>query len=117
MIATARRVHGPDAAPLRPVPLIDVVRDIAVATETEQDRELIGLWYSFGCETLLGGPAGFPYDVDDLIAMTAVQDLRAVVRRTEALSLPDPPPTRTPWNPPTLRTSSRGGGSCRPCKE
>ncbi|MFE5976215.1 hypothetical protein ACFQ64_29120 [Streptomyces sp. NPDC056460] len=95
MVASGE-LHGPDAAPLRPVPLIDVVRDIAVAAEKEQDRDLIGLWYSFGCETLLGGPAGCPYDIDELIAMTAVQDLRAVVRRTEALSLAESSPYASP---------------------
>ncbi|MFJ5138894.1 hypothetical protein [Streptomyces sp. NPDC088707] len=95
-MVTSGELHGPDAAPLRPVPLIDVVRDIAVAAEKEQDRDLIGLWYSLGCETLLGGSAGCPYDIDDLIAMTAVRDLRAVVRRTEALSLAESSPYASP---------------------
>ncbi|MFD9244812.1 hypothetical protein ACFV0D_23330 [Streptomyces sp. NPDC059556] len=95
MVASGE-LHGPDAAPLRPVPLIDVVRDIAVAAEKEQDRDLIGLWYSFGCESLLGGPAGCPYDIDELIAMTAVQDLRAVVRRAGALPLAESSPYASP---------------------
>ncbi|WP_062645646.1 hypothetical protein [Streptomyces maremycinicus] len=70
----------------RPARLIDVVREVAVAAEKEQDRELIGIWYGFGCGTLLGGPAGCPFDVDELTDMPAVRDLRAVVRRTDALA-------------------------------
>ncbi|MEU7697006.1 hypothetical protein [Streptomyces sp. NPDC039028] len=89
-------LRGPDASPLRPVPLIDVVRDIAVAAEKEQDRDLIALWYSFGCETLLGGPAGCPFHIDELAAMTSVQDLHAVVRRTDTLSLASRSPYAAP---------------------
>ncbi|SNT53283.1 hypothetical protein [Actinacidiphila glaucinigra] len=81
-------LHGPDdtAAPRR-TPLIEVLREVAVAAEKEQDRELIGLWYAFGCSALLGGPAGCPYDIDELAEMPAVRDLRAVVRRTGALAI------------------------------
>ncbi|HEU5474741.1 MAG TPA: hypothetical protein VFV67_29195 [Actinophytocola sp.] len=80
-------LHGPDAAPLRRTRLIDVVREVAVAAEQERDHELIGLWYGFGCETLLGGPAGCPFDVDELAEMPAVRDLRSIVRRTDALPI------------------------------
>ncbi|MER5966405.1 hypothetical protein [Streptomyces sp. NPDC002057] len=80
-------LHGSDAAPLRRTPLIDVVREVAVAAEKERDHELIGLWYAFGCEALLGGPAGCPYDIEELAEMDAVRDLRAVVRRTDALTV------------------------------
>ncbi|MGW2912366.1 hypothetical protein ACWC9X_18215 [Streptomyces asoensis] len=86
-MVSAGELRGRDAAPLRPARLIDVVREVAVAAEQEGDRELVGLWYGFGCETLLGGPAGCPFDVDELAGMTAVQDLRAAVRRTGALSV------------------------------
>lgn len=84
-MVAAGELHGPDAAPPRRAPLIEAVREIAVAAEKQRDRELIGLWYGFGCDTLLGGPAGCPYDIDELAGMPAVQDLRAVVRRTDAL--------------------------------
>ncbi|MGW1927903.1 hypothetical protein [Streptomyces sp. NPDC001919] len=89
-------LRGPDASPLRSVPLIDVVRDVAVAAEKEQDRDLIALWYSFGCETLLGGPAGCPFHIDELAAMPSVQDLHAVVRRTDTLSLASRSPYAAP---------------------
>ncbi|MFF3849307.1 hypothetical protein [Streptomyces sp. NPDC002328] len=81
----AGRLHGPDAVPLGRARLIDVVREVAVAAEKEGDRELIGQWYAFGCETLVGGPAGCPFDVAELAEMPAVRELRAVVRRTDAL--------------------------------
>lgn len=88
--------HGPDAVPLRRIPLIEVVRDIAVAAEKEQDRELIGLWYAFGCATLLGGPIGCPYDIDELADMPAVRDLRDIVRRTDALPVAQQSPYACP---------------------
>ncbi|MEW2167988.1 hypothetical protein AB0912_34095 [Streptomyces sp. NPDC007084] len=80
-------LRGADAVPPRRTPLIDVVREIAVAAERAGDRELVGEWYAFGCATLLGGPAGCPFDVAELSAMSAVRDLRAVVRRTGALPI------------------------------
>lgn len=80
-------LQGSDAAPPRRTPLIDVVHEIAVAAEKERDHELIGEWYAFGCETLLGGPAGCPFDVAELAGMPAVRDLRAIVDRTDALTI------------------------------
>ncbi|MFD5625527.1 hypothetical protein [Streptomyces sp. NPDC127072] len=84
-MAAIGALHGSDAAQPRRAPLIEVVLAIALAAEKEQDPELIGLWYAFGCDTLLGGPAGCPFDIDELADMPSVQDLRAVVRRTNAL--------------------------------
>ncbi|MGW0585798.1 hypothetical protein ACWD25_60360 [Streptomyces sp. NPDC002920] len=95
-MATGGELHGPDAAPPRRTPLIDVVREIAVAAEKARDHELIGMWYAFGCETLLGGPAGCPFDVAELADMPAVQDLRAVVRRTDALPIAQRSPYAVP---------------------
>ncbi|TXS12181.1 hypothetical protein EAO70_27995 [Streptomyces sp. adm13(2018)] len=89
-------LQGPDSAPLRPVPLIDVVRDVAVAAEKEEDRDLIALWYSFGCENLLGGPAGCPFGIDEVAAMASVQELHAVVRRTDTLALAGRSPYAAP---------------------
>ncbi|MER5197233.1 hypothetical protein ACWD3J_29460 [Streptomyces sp. NPDC002755] len=86
-LVAAGRLHGPDAVLPRPARLIEVVREVAVAAEQAQDRELIGTWYGFGCGALLGGPAGCPFDVAELADMPAVQDLRAVVRRTDALAV------------------------------
>ncbi|WP_439680468.1 hypothetical protein [Embleya sp. MST-111070] len=83
----AGELRGPDAVPPRRVRLIDVVREVAVAAEREQDAELVGMWYAFGCATLVGGPAGCPFDVAELAEMPAVQDLRALVRRTDALPI------------------------------
>ncbi|MEI5522949.1 hypothetical protein WB401_05655 [Streptomyces brasiliscabiei] len=54
------------------------------SAEQRGGRELVGEWYAFGCETLLGGPAGCPLDVDELAGLPAVRDLRAVVHRTGA---------------------------------
>ncbi|MEO3973629.1 hypothetical protein [Streptomyces sp. CAU 1734] len=85
-MTAAGELSGPDAAPPRPVPLVEAVREIAVAAERERDRELIAMWYAFGCEILVGGPAGCPFDVDELAGMPAVRELRAVVRRTGVLS-------------------------------
>ncbi|EGX61536.1 hypothetical protein SZN_02332 [Streptomyces zinciresistens K42] len=85
-MVAAGELSGADAVPLRRTPLIEVVREVVVAAEKEQDRELIGLWYGFGCGTLLGGPAGCPWDVEEVAEMPAVRDVRAVVRRTDALS-------------------------------
>ncbi|WP_216588394.1 hypothetical protein [Streptomyces brasiliscabiei] len=85
-MVSAGELRGADADPPRPTPLIDVVREIAVAAEQRGEPELVGEWYAFGCETLLGGPAGCPFDVDELAGMPAVRDLRAVVRRTGALA-------------------------------
>ncbi|MGW1280970.1 hypothetical protein ACWD4V_28980 [Streptomyces tsukubensis] len=95
-MAAAGELAGPDAEPPRRVRLIDVVREIAVAAEKEGDRELIGMWYAFGCETLLGGPAGCPFDVDELAEMPAVRDLRAVVRRTGASAVAERMPHAVP---------------------
>ncbi|MFC4499340.1 MULTISPECIES: hypothetical protein [Streptomyces] len=95
-MATAGELRGPDAAPPRRTPLIDVVREVAVAAEKARDHELIGMWYAFGCETLLGGPAGCPFDVAELADMPAVQDLRAVVRRTDALPIAQRSPYAVP---------------------
>ncbi|MFJ4688782.1 hypothetical protein [Streptomyces sp. NPDC088789] len=89
-------LRGPDAAAPRRTPLIDVVREVAVAAEKERDHDLIGLWYAFGCDTLVGGPAGCPFDVTELAEMPAVRDLRAVVRRTDALSLAQRSPYAVP---------------------
>ncbi|MFE5856103.1 hypothetical protein ACFQ61_23245 [Streptomyces sp. NPDC056500] len=86
-MTTAGELRGPDTTPPRPTRLIDVVREIATAAEKEGDHELIGLWYAFGCETLVGGPSGCPFDVDELAEMPAVRDLRAVVRRTGSLAI------------------------------
>ncbi|MGW1786983.1 hypothetical protein ACWCQQ_49235 [Streptomyces sp. NPDC002143] len=95
-MAAAGELHGPDAAPPRRAPLIEVVREVAVAAEQEQDHELIGMWYAFGCDTLLRGPAGCPFDVTELAEMPAVQDLRAVVRRTDALPIAQRSPYAVP---------------------
>ncbi|MET8981097.1 hypothetical protein ABZX85_36430 [Streptomyces sp. NPDC004539] len=89
-------LHGSDAAPLRRTRVIEVVREVAVAAEKEHDRELIGLWYAFGCATLVGGPAGCPFDVYELAEMPLVQDLRAVVRRTDALPIAQQSPYACP---------------------
>lgn len=86
-MADAGGLRGPDAVPPRRTPLIAVVSEIAVAAEKERDHDLIGLWYAFGCETLVGGPAGCPFDIGELAEMPAVRELRAVVRRTGALSV------------------------------
>lgn len=86
-MADAGELRGPDAAPPRRVPLIEVVREVALAAEKEGDHDLIGEWYAFGCETLVGGPAGCPFDVDELAEMPAVRDLRAAVRRTGTLAV------------------------------
>ncbi|NEB03552.1 hypothetical protein [Streptomyces sp. SID13726] len=95
-MATVGTLQGPDAVEPRRPQLIEVVREIAVAAEKEQDRELIGTWYGLGCETLLGGPAGCPFDVSELADMPAVQDLRAVVRRTDALPVAQRSPYAVP---------------------
>ncbi|MGW2050335.1 hypothetical protein ACWCPF_34960 [Streptomyces sp. NPDC001858] len=95
-MAAAGELHGPDAAPPLRTPLIEVVREVAVAAEKEQDHELIGMWYALGCDTLLRGPAGCPFDVTELAEMPAVQELRAVVRRTDALPLAQRSPYAVP---------------------
>ena len=95
-MVAAGELRGPDAEPPRRVPLIDVVREVAVVAEKEGDGELIGMWYAFGAETLLGGPVGCPYDVDELADMPAVRDLRAVVRRTGALAAARESPCAVP---------------------
>ncbi|MEU5400749.1 hypothetical protein ABZ348_15825 [Streptomyces sp. NPDC005963] len=86
-MVAAGELRGPDATPPRRIPLIEAVREVAVAAEKEQDHELIGLWYAFGCETLLGGLAGCLFDVTELAEMPAVLELRAAVRRTDALPI------------------------------
>ncbi|KOV82921.1 hypothetical protein [Nocardia sp. NRRL S-836] len=83
-MVAAGELRGPDTVPLRRTPLVEVVGEIAVAAEEKQDRELVGLWYAFGCEALVGGMI---LDVDELASMPAVRELRAVVRRTDALSI------------------------------
>ncbi|MCM2389730.1 hypothetical protein [Streptomyces albipurpureus] len=95
-MVVAGELRGPDAAPPRPTRLIEVAYEVAAAAEMEQDRELIGMWYAFGCETLLGGPAGCPFDVAELAEMPAVRDLRAVVRRTDALPIAQRSPYAVP---------------------
>ncbi|QFR02027.1 hypothetical protein F9278_44235 [Streptomyces phaeolivaceus] len=95
-MVSAGELRGPDADPPRRTPLIDVVREIAVAAEKSGDHELVGEWYAFGCETLLGGPAGCPFDVDELADMPAVRDLRAVVRRTDTLAVARRSPYASP---------------------
>ncbi|MFI6980938.1 hypothetical protein ACIBSV_20425 [Embleya sp. NPDC050154] len=89
-------LDGPDAAAPRPVPLIDVVREVAVAAEKHGDRELIAMWYSLGCHMLLDGPVGCPFDVEELAEMPAVRELREIVRRTHALAVDVPPGDRPP---------------------
>ncbi|MCF1592932.1 hypothetical protein [Streptomyces muensis] len=95
-MAAVGELHGSDAAPPHRTRLIEVVREVAVTAEKEQDRELIGLWYGFGCETLLGGPAGCSFDVSELAEMPAVQDLRTIVRRTDALPVAQGSPYAVP---------------------
>ncbi|MEU8139892.1 hypothetical protein [Streptodolium elevatio] len=93
----AGALNGRDAVPPHRTPLIDVVREVAVAAEAhEGDHELIGMWYAFGCGTLLGGPVGCPYDVDEVAEMPAVRDLRDVVRRTGALAVAEQSPYALP---------------------
>ncbi|MEU9731587.1 hypothetical protein [Streptomyces sp. NPDC048002] len=89
-------LRGPDSVPPRQTPLIDVVREIAVAAEADGSPQFIGEWYAFGCETLVGGPAGCPFDVDELADMPAVRDLRAAVRRTGALAFARKSPYAAP---------------------
>ncbi|MGW1980683.1 hypothetical protein [Streptomyces sp. NPDC001889] len=86
-MVAAGELRGPDAVPPRRTRLIEAVREVAAAAEKERDHELVGDWYALGCETLVGGPEGCPFDVAELAGMPAVRDLRAVVRRTGALSL------------------------------
>lgn len=93
----AGALHGSDAVPPRRTPLIDVVREIALAVEKARDRELVGLWYAFGRATLLGGPAGCPFDVDLVVAALA-----PVVKS---------PPARRPG--PSRETTARGRGRTR----
>ncbi|MEU5163999.1 hypothetical protein AB0G74_30895 [Streptomyces sp. NPDC020875] len=85
-MAAAGELTGPDAVAPRPVRLIEAVLAVAVAAEREGDRELVGMWYAFGCGTLLGGPAGLPFDRAELAELPGVRELRAVVRRTGALA-------------------------------
>ncbi|MFE7131199.1 hypothetical protein ACFVIM_10100 [Streptomyces sp. NPDC057638] len=86
-MTTTGTLHGPAATPPPRTPLIDVVHEIAAAAEREHDHDLIGLWYAFGCATLVGGPVGCPYDVAELAGIPAVRELRAIVRRTGALAI------------------------------
>ncbi|MFJ3670319.1 hypothetical protein ACIPSE_28080 [Streptomyces sp. NPDC090106] len=95
-MVAAGELRGPDAVPPRHTPLIDVVREIAVAAERSGQPELIGEWYAFGCETLLGGPAGCPFDTGELADMPAVRDLRAMVRRTGVLAVARKSPYAAP---------------------
>lgn len=95
-MVAAGELHGPAAAPPRPTRLIEVVREAAAAAERERDRELIGMWYAFGCESLLGGPAGCPFDVAEVAEMAAVRELRAIVGRTEALPVAQRSPYAVP---------------------
>ncbi|MER6913584.1 hypothetical protein ABT354_18100 [Streptomyces sp. NPDC000594] len=84
-LAAAGELQGPDAVPPHRTPLMEAVRQVAVAAERERDHDLIAGWYAFGGETLLAGPAGCPFDVAEIAEMPAVRELRAVVRRTGAL--------------------------------
>ncbi|KUF15052.1 hypothetical protein [Streptomyces silvensis] len=95
-MAALGRLSGPDAAPPHRAPLIEAVREVAVAAEKEHDHDLIGSWYAWGAGTLLGGPAGCPFDVTELAGMPAVRDLRAVVARTGALAVAQRSPYAVP---------------------
>ncbi|MFD5552958.1 hypothetical protein ACFWIA_03860 [Streptomyces sp. NPDC127068] len=86
-MVAAGALRGADAVPPARTPLIEVVREVAVAAEEVREHALIATWYAFGCAALLGGPAGCPYDVTELPELPAVRDLRAMVRRTDTLPL------------------------------
>ncbi|GAA3220752.1 hypothetical protein ACFO1B_17095 [Dactylosporangium siamense] len=86
----AGRLTGSDAVAPRPVALIDAVLAVAAAAERAGDRELIALWYTLGSGILVGLGVG----VEELRAIPAVQELREIALRTDALSVPVPPGRR-----------------------
>lgn len=95
-LVDAGELRGADAVPPGRVPLIEVVREVAVAAERDGDGELVGWWYGFGCEVLLGGPGGCPFGVEELAALPAVRELRAVVERTGVLDFARESPYAVP---------------------
>ncbi|GAB7051583.1 hypothetical protein [Catenuloplanes indicus] len=81
------RLHGADAAPPRPVRLLDVVLAVSEAAERDGDRELIALWYALGPTTIM---ETLTPTVEEMDESPALRRLREIVGRTGALSVPLP---------------------------
>lgn len=67
------------AEPAQRIPLVDVVRDVVTAAETDGDIELIALWHAMGWDMLVG--SGY---VDDPRESSELAAIRSVAIRTEA---------------------------------
>jgi hypothetical protein len=87
------RLTGPDAEPPRPIEITTIALDVARLAERNSDPALIGMWYRL----LL--PQAFERDLEELQANPTLAELRALVKRTDALAiktdygmLRDPPP-------------------------
>ncbi|MFF5229902.1 hypothetical protein [Dactylosporangium sp. NPDC000521] len=80
----AGELSGADAVPPRPVALADAVLAVAEAADRGGDVRLIALWYTLGCDILVGGR------VTEGVA-GQVGRLREIVARTGAMPVPLPP--------------------------
>ncbi|WP_157978279.1 MULTISPECIES: hypothetical protein [Nocardia] len=67
------------AEPAQRIPLVDVVRDVVTAAETDGDVELIALWHAMGWDMLVG--SGY---VDDPRESPELAAVRSVAIRTGA---------------------------------
>ncbi|MEV0356941.1 hypothetical protein AB0H71_12840 [Nocardia sp. NPDC050697] len=77
----------PDAQPVEKPRLAEVVRDVALAAETQNDVELIAIWHALGYATLT------PLDPRDDPDTTAIREIAV---RTEAIEFPLPDGYRPP---------------------
>jgi len=79
----AGRLEGRDAGPPRELPLPEVALRVATLAEQRGDRELIAQWYR-----LLVLEMDFEAEPAQLELDPTIAELREMVRRTDALSLP-----------------------------
>jgi hypothetical protein len=87
------RLTGADAEAPETIDIATIALEVAHLAEQRDNPELIGMWYR------LLMPYGWQFEFDELRANATLAELRAIVKRTDALSykvnygmLRDPPP-------------------------
>ncbi len=101
-LVAASRFTGADAEPPQTMSITDIALDVAHLAEANGDRELIAMWYRLLPVYLVG----LADELADLRRDPTIEQLREIVRRTDAMSIPmtygflrDPEPEQLAGSP------------------
>jgi hypothetical protein len=80
-LVASKRLTGADAEPPEPVDMVKIAVEVARIAEATDDRDLVAMWYRLLPPYLLGALA-------EARASPGIAELREIVRRTAAMSIP-----------------------------